>query len=307
MNELALDLQGVGITYPHFTLKDINIQLERGSILGLIGPNGAGKSTTIRILMGLLLPDTGKVNVLGHDMTREANKAKWKIGYASDDLRLYKNMTVEWHMQFIARMFKDWDQAYAEDLLRKFDLRSEQKVKGLSHGQRVKASLLLILARRPELLVLDEPTTGLDPVARQETLNEMMEVLLDEHRSIVFSSHNTADVEQLSDQITFIDRGHVVNSNDKETFLEAWRRVRLTHADASSLARLNGCIDQRVDGHSVIVTTNQYSESLINDWKTESLSIDTVERMTLEEIFVAEVMNSRGENHQVTEQQEAAA
>ena len=107
MSNLALNLKDVSIHYPLFDLKNIDLSFERGSILGLIGPNGAGKSTTIRILMGLLKPDSGQVEVLGHDMIKNAAEARWKIGYASDDLRLYKKMTLGWHMQFIKDMFAD--------------------------------------------------------------------------------------------------------------------------------------------------------------------------------------------------------
>ena len=195
--------------------------------MGLIGPNGAGKSTTIRILMGLVHQDSGEVRVLGHRMPAEQVAAKWDIGFASEDMRLYDAMTLDWHMSFMRSIYPNWDAAYAQLLLKRFGLRAEQKIKGLSHGQRVKATLLLVLARKPKLLVLDEPTTGLDPVARHEILRELTAVMADEGRSILFSSHNTQDVEQISDQITFIDRGRIIDSMDKETYLDRWRRLRL--------------------------------------------------------------------------------
>ena len=293
MSNLALNLNNVSIHYPHFDLKNVNLKLESGSIMGLIGPNGAGKSTTIRILMGLLLPDSGDVEVLGYNMLTDADKARWDIGYASEDLRLYEKMSIGWHMQFIKDMFPKWDDTYAMDLLTKFDLKPELKIKGLSHGQRVKASLLLILARRPKLLVLDEPTTGLDPVARMETLNEMMEILRDEDRSIIFSSHNTADIEQLSDQITFIDRGHVVNSNDKESFIESWRRIRVSIPDNVNTSQLQHMVENHNNFHTDVLLTNHYSNDLMTQWKSFGIEINSIEAMTLEEIFLAEVTSSR--------------
>jgi ABC-2 type transport system ATP-binding protein len=293
MSNLALEMNNVSMHYPHFDLKDVSFSMEKGTIMGLIGPNGAGKSTSIRILMGLLYPDSGAVNVLGHNMITNGHEARWKIGYASEDLRLYKGMTIGWHMHFIQRMFSDWDPNYARDLLSRFNLNPEQKVKGLSHGQRVKASLILILARHPDLLILDEPTTGLDPVARMETLDEMMSVLVDEERSVLFSSHNTADVEQLSDHITFIDNGTVVNSNDKETYLEAWRRIRINTDDSVDLTTLTGVTEQKKAGSSVVLLTNQYSDDLIDSWKTKGITINAIEMLTLEEIFLAEVKAAR--------------
>ncbi|HRC86766.1 MAG TPA: ABC transporter ATP-binding protein, partial [Thermoanaerobaculia bacterium] len=199
MNSLAIELRGVAKRYRHFALEGLDLELEEGQILGLIGPNGAGKSTTLRMLMGLVHADRGSVRVLGHSLPAEQVAAKREVGFVSEDLRLYGAATVAWHMGFVASIYPGWDEAYAQALLRRFDLKAEQRVKGLSHGQRVKAALLLALARRPRLLLLDEPTTGLDPVARQEVLGELMAVLADERRTILFSSHNTLDVEQISD------------------------------------------------------------------------------------------------------------
>lgn len=184
--DLAVHFEGVSKKYPHFTLEDINLELEQGSIMGFIGANGAGKSTTIRILMGLVHQDCGTVHVLGHPMPAQQAAAKLDIGFVSEDMRLYGSATIGWHMELIRSIYPTWEQAYAEHLYRRFDLNPRQKIKGLSHGQRVKSALLLILARRPRLLVLDEPTTGLDPVARREVLGELMEVLADERRTILF-------------------------------------------------------------------------------------------------------------------------
>ena len=192
-----------------------------------------------------------------------AGRAKWDIGYVSDDMSLFGGATLAWHMGFVKSIYAGWDEAYAKTLLKRFNLRPEQQVKGLSHGERTKAALLLVLARRPRLLILDEPTSGLDPVARHEALAEFMEVLKDDDRSILFSSHNTLDVEQISDQITFIDRGRIVDSNDKEVFLDRWRRISL---DVRRERR--GCTSRRASrksrarGHTAVVTTNAYSPAL---------------------------------------------
>ena len=189
--DLAIQMEGVSKHYPHFTLQNISLDLPHGSIMGFIGANGAGKSTTIRILLGLVRQDQGDVRVLGRSMPAEQVEAKREIGFVSEDMRLYGSATLGWHMELIRSIFPKWNQAYADHLCARFDLKPQQKIKGLSHGQRVKAALLLALARRPRLLILDEPTTGLDPVARQEVLEELMEVLADSSRTILFSSHNT--------------------------------------------------------------------------------------------------------------------
>jgi len=291
--ELAIKLSGVTKTYSHFELSNIDLELEPGRIMGFIGPNGAGKSSTIRIIMGLIQADHGVVEVLGHRMPRDQVAAKWDIGFASEDLRLYQAGTLQWHIDFVKSIYPGWDDDYAKTLIRRFDLRPEQRLKGFSHGQRVKAGLLLILARRPKLLLLDEPTTGLDPVARHEVLNELVDVLNDERRTVLFSSHNTKDVEQLSDQITFIDRGHLIASQDKETFLEQWRRIRFEAPDDFVVPELPNVIESQQNGRLGSITTGRFDPALTDALQINGAVIQSVDNMTLEEIFVTEVRANR--------------
>jgi len=293
MMDLTVEFKGVGKHYPHFNLDNIDLVLPTGSIMGFIGANGAGKSTTIRILMGLVHQDLGAVNVLGHSMPSQQAAAKLDIGFVSEDMRLYGAATLEWHMKFVSSMFPKWDQAYADKLVQRFDLKPQQKIKGLSHGQRVKAALLLALARKPRLLVLDEPTTGLDPVARREVLGELMAVLADEDRTILFSSHNTQDVEQISDQITFIDRGRIVDSDDKEAFLDQWRRLRLVLPQHAELPHLPGVIDVGGSGRLPVLTTNRFDPGMLTVCQDLGATVQAVDSMTLEEIFVTSVQHRR--------------
>ena len=295
MNDYAVEMSGVTKSYRYFSLDNVHLKVAEGQIMGLIGANGAGKSTTIRILMGLVHQDSGDVRVLGHRMPAEQVEAKWDIGFASEDMRLYDSMSVGWHMSFIQSIYESWDDRYAQALLKRFGLRAEQKIKGLSHGQRVKATLLLVLARKPKLLVLDEPTTGLDPVARHEILRELTNVMADEGRSILFSSHNTQDVEQISDQITFIDRGSIIDSMDKEMYLDRWRRLRLEVPAGVELPTLPGIIDVKQDGRLAVATANAFEPDLANAYENTGARVQRIETMTLEEIFVANVEHSREE------------
>lgn len=293
MNHMAIQLEGVCKSYRFFELQNIALHLPCGTIMGLIGPNGAGKSTTIRILMGLVRQDCGEVRVLGRRMPDEQVAAKWDVGFGSEDMRLYGAMTLGWHMHFIKSLYESWDERYAQLLLKRFGLRAEQKIKGLSHGQRVKAALLLVLARRPKLLVLDEPTTGLDPVARHEILHELSEVMADEDRSILFSSHNTQDVEQISDCITFIDRGRIIDSMDKEAYMNRWRRLRLEVPAGIALPRFPGIIGIRQTGRLAVAIANEFAPELPHAYEGSGARVHAVENMSLEEIFVANVEHSR--------------
>jgi ABC-2 type transport system ATP-binding protein len=295
MTEPLIELANVEKAYRYFRLSDAHLRLEAGQIMGLVGPNGAGKSTTIRILMGMVRQDSGEVRVLGRPMPREQAAAKRDIGFVSEDMRLYGAATLAWHMRFVASIDPGWDAKYAELLVRRFNLHPDQPVKALSHGERVKATLLLALARRPRLLLLDEPTTGLDPVARHEVLAELMDALRDERRAILFSSHNTHDVEQISDVITFLDRGRVVESSEKETLLDRWRRVHLDVPPGIALPALPGTVDASASGRVAVITTGAYSPELHAACERAGVTIREVQRMTLEEIFIANVMSSRGE------------
>ncbi|KAA6457238.1 ABC transporter ATP-binding protein [Acidobacteria bacterium AB60] len=293
MNQLCIRMEGVSKRYPHFSLDGINLELPEGRVLGFIGANGAGKSTTIRILMGLVRQDSGSVRVLGHDMPAEQTAARRHIGFVSEDMRLYGAATLAWHMQFVASMFPRWNQPYADSLLRRFDLKPQQKIKGLSHGQRVKAALLLALARQPRLLILDEPTTGLDPVARREVLDELMSVLLDEGRTIFFSSHNTLEVEQISDHIAFIDRGRLIALEEKEDLLDRWRRVRLLVPPSAALPQLPGVVQVAGSERLPVLTTSQFDPAVVSLCQDRGLTVQAVDPMTLEEIFVANVQSRR--------------
>lgn len=292
---LAIELRGVTKKYRYFTLDKINLTLPRGQIMGLIGANGAGKSTTIRVLMGLVHQDSGEARVLGHNMPTQQVAAKWDIGFASEDMRLYEAMTLGWHIDFVRSIYPNWDAAYEQVLLKRFGLRADQKIKGLSHGQRVKSALLLVLARKPKLLVLDEPTTGLDPVARHEVLRELTHAMADEDRSILFSSHNTQDVEQISDQITFIDRGRIIDSMEKENYLDRWRRLRLEVPRGIELPALPGIIGVQREGSLAVATSNAFVPDLASAYESRGARVQRIENMTLEEIFVANVEHNREE------------
>lgn len=294
MKQPALEMLGVCKRYRFFELKDLDLRTQQGCVMGLIGPNGAGKSTVIRILMGLVHQDAGRVSVLGHAMPEFQARAKWDIGFHSEDMRLYRKETIAWHAGFMRTIYPDWDQSYAEKLYQRFDLNPLQKVAGLSHGQRVKAGLLLVFARRPRLLILDEPTTGLDPVARQAVIAELMNVMQDDDRTVLFSSHNTQDIEKISDYITFIDKGTVRESNDKESFLDNWRRIRLI-ANDSDIPPDASDVSVIRSGRTAVVTTRAYTPQLPQRYTDAGLTVTDVETMTLEEIFLASVDSQTAE------------
>lgn len=290
----AFTLRGLTRSFQYFRLENLDLELPMGQIMGFVGPNGAGKSTTIRLLLGLIGAEAGEIELLGRPVPKQVAEAKRDVAFVADDMRLYGNATLAWHMRFIAAMFPGWDGTYAQQLLRRFNLHADQKVGGMSRGEHMKAVLLLALARRPRLLVLDEPTSGLDPVARHELLAELMEIVRDETRSILFSSHHTLDVERVSDVIAFIDRGRLVDVRDKESFLERWRRMQIDIPPGVVLPQLADLVEVSPSGRLATLTTSHYQPELASALEQAGVRIQEIQRMSLEEIFVASVMGSRG-------------
>ena len=206
----ALRLTAVEKRYPYFRLGPIDLELAPGTTLGLLGVNGAGKSTLLRILLGLVRPDTGSVQVLGQPMPDGEQAIKSEVGFVSEDMAPYAAKTIAWNLELVRSLSARWDEERAAALLRRFELRPEQRTRGLSRGQTVRLLLLLALVRRPRLLLLDEPTTGLDPRVRHELREELARIAREEGTTIVFSSHLTEDMTALASEIVMVDRGRVV-------------------------------------------------------------------------------------------------
>ncbi|MGN2245714.1 ATP-binding cassette domain-containing protein [Frateuria sp. GZRR35] len=285
----AFALSGVSKRYEGFVLRDISLGMSEGQVMGLVGVNGAGKTTLLRILSGQVLADTGTVQVLGHAMPAQQVAAKKELGFATEDMRLFKSQTLRWHMDFVRAIYPGWDEAYAAELLRRFDLRAEQTLGGFSHGQRVKALLMLNFARRPRLLLLDEPTTGLDPVARDEVLQALSDVLRDEARSVLFSSHNTSDVEQIADTITFLHKGELLASRDKEAFLDDWRRIVCQGPWMPDRSAWPEIAASRQNGSLLELKVRRFSDGLLQRLQAQGMEIRRTEAMSLEDIFVTTV------------------
>jgi ABC-2 type transport system ATP-binding protein len=224
MSGCAIEVRGVVKRYTRFTLRGIDLDVPDGTVLGLVGPNGAGKSTLLRILMGLVRPDAGRVTVLGRNMPATERSIKARVGFVSEDMALYGAATLGWHMQLVRDMYPGWDDGRAQDLLQRLNLDPGQRVRGLSRGQQVKALLLLAMARSAELLILDEPTAGLDPIVRHEVLT-FLATTRHERRALVFSSHNGDDVATLADNVAFVHDGALIAHSSIEQMLSSGKSL----------------------------------------------------------------------------------
>jgi len=206
-------------------LDNVKLTVPAGSVFGLVGENGAGKTTLIKHILGSLKAQQGSVRVFGIDPVADPVNVLGRIGYVSEESDLPAWMTVDELMKYMRAFYKSWDESYAESLRRDFDIDRKAIVKNLSKGQRARAGLLTALAYRPELLLLDEPSAGLDPVVRRDILAAVIRTIADEGRTVIFSSHLLTEVERVADYVTMIKRGRIVFSGPLDDIKATHRKV----------------------------------------------------------------------------------
>src|SRR5881394_4324408 len=204
-------------------LDNVSLAVPRGVVFGLVGANGAGKTTLIRHVLGLLKAQTGSVRVFGLDPVKEPVSVLSRVGYLSEEGDLPGWMRVDELMRYMRAFYPTWDEAYALDLRKQFNLDPSAKVKTLSKGQKARAGLLVALAYRPELLLLDEPSSGLDPIVRRDILGAIVRTIAEEGRTVIFSSHLLTEVERVSDRVAMIRGGKI-------EFYDSIERVKQSHA-----------------------------------------------------------------------------
>jgi ABC-2 type transport system ATP-binding protein len=269
--------------FPDFTLGPLNLGVQPGTMLGFVGPNGSGKTTTMQCLVGLLRPDEGEIKVFGRP--NDLNQPDWKqdIGYVGDIQVFYERWTGMRNLQFLSQFFSNWSFKKVEDLARRFHLPLEKKAKDLSTGNRVKLSLVAALAHSPRLLLLDEPTTGLDPVVRMEVLDVLFEILETGDRAIFYATHILPEISRLADELAFIDNGAIWLRAPKEDLLERWRKIAFRLSQET--LTLNSAVSHRREGQNHLVVSADFEETLkqLKELKAENIEVN---RMSVDEIAV---------------------
>lgn len=224
-SNLILRISKLNKRYENFALRDVTIELPRGSTMGFIGPNGAGKSTTIKSILSLIPFDSGEILIDGMDNVRDEIKVKQAIGYVSEQLNLYREVPAGQLYKFIKKFYVEWDDKFFQHLVKLFGLDLTKKIGALSKGTAVKFALSLALSHHPKLLILDEPTSGLDPVVRNEALELLQDIVANEKTSVFFSSHITEDIVKIADYVTYINNGRVLLSDKKDNLLSNYTKV----------------------------------------------------------------------------------
>lgn len=233
--ENILEVKNLSKSYPSFQLSDVSFTVPSGSIVGFIGENGAGKTTTLKLILNEIRRDSGSVTIFGMDNIRDERKIKEQIGVVFDESYFHGEFKAGDIAAILKRIYKSWDDALFEDCLRRFKLPKDKIIKEYSKGMKMKLSIVSAIAHHPRLLILDEATSGLDPIVRSEILDLFLDFIQDESHAILFSSHITGDLEKVADYVTFIHDGKIVFNRSKDDLIYLCGIVKCDAADFQKL------------------------------------------------------------------------
>lgn len=231
----ALEIRNLTKTYPGFRLQNLNLTLPSGCILGLVGENGAGKSTTIKLILDMIRKDSGTITLFGQDNQKNTVLTKQDIGVVLDEVGIPQFMTAGQIANIMRHTFKNWDDALFKDYLKKLALPADKAFKDFSRGMKMKMGIAVALAHHPKLLILDEATSGLDPVVRDEVVEMFGEFTRDENHAVLISSHIVSDLEKICDYIAFLHKGQLLLCEEKDVLLEEYGLVQCSKEQLEEL------------------------------------------------------------------------
>ncbi|KAA6459542.1 ATP-binding cassette domain-containing protein [Acidobacteria bacterium AB60] len=274
----------------------LNLRVARNQVTGFLGRNGAGKSTTIKMLLGMTQPTSGSGLLLGYSITdpKQDLEARRQVAYCGEDKQLYAYMTVKQLIRFTASFYPDWRSEVAARLLEQFQLPPGRKVKALSKGMRTKLALLLALARRPSLLILDEPTEGLDPVSIEELLQTLSGLPAD-GTTVFFSSHQISEVERIADRVCIIDGGRLAVDLSLDEIRQDHRRITFSFSQQppEHLFDMPEVRSIETNGRQVIVISSQGSDAVVERAKSADAVVVDVVPVNLRELFLGTVQDHK--------------
>lgn len=292
MIESAIELQAVTKSFGRTeVLRGVTFRVDRGKTFAFLGRNASGKTTTIRMLLGLLKRDDGSIRVLGLDPSQEPIELRRRVGYLAEDQTMYGWMQVGEILRFVAPFYPTWDHDLALKYVRDFELPIATKIKHLSKGQNVRLGLVLALAHRPELVILDDPALGLDPIMRKQFNRDLITHLQGEGRTVFYSSHLLYEVEPVADEVAILDQGRIVRQADTETLRRDVKQLILGREAFEAIRGQLTVLDVRSDGDKLVVAVER-AESAIERLGREGVEFRVVD-LNLDEIFEAYVVGRR--------------
>ena len=286
--ENAIEIKNLTKRYDGFTLDNVSFNVPKGSIMGFIGQNGAGKTTTINSILNILRWDSGEIRLLGKEMPEHEYEVKEKIAAIFDVLPFNDDLSAKQLTKIMGGIWKEWDAECFQNYLDRFQLPFKKKFGQFSKGMKMKLQIAAGLSHNAKLLIMDEATTGLDPVVRNEILDIFLEYLQDEDNSILMSSHITSDLEKVADMVTFIDRGKILITGVKDEILESHGVVKCSKRDFKDFER-EDYISARVTDFGAEVMVSD------RDKAAKKFSGAVIDKTTLEEIMLYYVNRDKGE------------
>ena len=286
MNASAIVIRKLEKLFGRFKLGPLNLTVPQGAIYGLIGPNAAGKTTTIDLILGLGREDGGSIRIFGLDHRDQEVEIKRRVGYVSPDVSYNAWKKVKRLIHFIRQFYPNWDDAYCKHLLESLDVGWDDKISTMSFGSRVKLGLVVALSHHPDLLLLDEPTIGVDAVSKKQIFSELLNAVQDESRTVLISSHGLTDIERFADHIGMIKNGQLLLEGPTVEIVESYRMVDFVYGDGSKPPRIPGAYLQERSGNrwrALVDLRINDEERLTRNGAREVKTTG----VTLEELFVA--------------------
>lgn len=295
----AVEINGLTKRYRGKAVVDkLSLSIPRGSVYGLIGPNGAGKSTTLKSLMRLIKISSGSASILGHDVHSDFQAVKSRLGYVPETHHIYRWMKVKRVIAFTRSFYPGWNDEFCNQMLQMMELDPDKKVKQLSKGMLAKLALLLAVSHEPELLVLDEPLSGLDPIVRDEFIDGVLKTICERDTTVIFSSHTIGDVQRLADSVGILFNGRLLVNDSTEAIVNKTKQIQVVLDDEHSTPCLDWLPDSVVHqascGRELTLTVVDHSQELLDRVRREFPDGQvSVSSLNLEDIFKAHVRGAK--------------
>jgi ABC-2 type transport system ATP-binding protein len=286
MNANAIEIRGLKKSFGHFQLGPLDLTVPRGAIYGLIGPNAAGKTTTLDLIMGMGDADAGSITVLGLDHRRDEVAMKRLVAYASPDVN-YQAWGKIWKLiRFVRGFYPSWDESYCQQLLKNLQVSEDDAIAALSFGTRIKLGLILALSWHPKVIILDEPTAGLDAVSKKQLFTELLAAVQDEERTVIISSHCLSDLERFADNIGLIKNGQLLLDGPTSELMARFQLVDFVTINGAVFLPPEGFFVQKHESDRWQAMVDSRSSSLETLASRGARQISTTP-VTLEDVFVA--------------------
>lgn len=281
MNQPLVRIEGITKHFKKFSLRSVDLSVEEGTIVALLGPNGSGKSTLFRIMMNLIQAESGSMHIFDKNMQEYETEIKKEIGYVGDQYDIFGDLTIAELASLISYWYSTWDQTRYKELLLKYNIDESSKFKNCSKGEKKKVEFIMALSHHPKLLLLDEPTAGVDIISVRRMKEDLLAYMESGTRSIILATHQVDEVKELCDYIYVLHKGRIVDSFLKDEIMEKWARIKVSQL-TNNIQSHSAIIDININDQLLVTNNLQEMEHLLAQ---EGISIIQLERLGIGEVL----------------------